>query len=118
MPFTMSKCAKGAEKRKADDADLASSQAAPAKIPRVSEIKVEAPLARPRNPRSRPVSAPVQVSFYKYSKNAGLSLSILFTSLSVAQRDLEIPARQPLGGLQGLGSAAVAGELKARAARS
>ena len=88
MPFTMSKCAKGAEKRKADDADLASSQAAPAKIPRVSEIKVEAPLARPRNPRSRPVSAPVQVSFYKYSKNAGLSLSILFTSLSVAQRDL------------------------------
>ena len=117
MPFTMSKCAKGAEKRKADDADLASSQAAP-KVPKVSEIKVEAPLARPRNPRSRPISAPVQVSFYKYSKNAGLSLSILFTSLSVAQRDLEIPARQPLGGFQGLGSAAVAGELKARAARS
>ena len=87
MPFTMSKCAKGAEKRKADDADLASSQAAP-KVPKVSEIKVEAPLARPRNPRSRPISAPVQVSFYKYSKNAGLSLSILFTSLSVAQRDL------------------------------
>ena len=84
MPFTMSKCAKGAEKRKADDSDLTSSQAAPTKVPKVSEIKVEAPLARPRNPRSRPISAPVQVSFYKYSKNAGLSLSILFTSLSVA----------------------------------
>ena len=106
MPFTMSKCAKGSEKRKADDADLASSQAA-LKVPKVSEIKVEAPLARPRNPRSRPISAPVQVSFYKYSKNAGLSLSIF--SLSSPERP-----RQSLGGLQGLSSAAVAGELKAR----
>ena len=30
----------------------------------------------------------IRDSFYKYSKNAGLSLSIFFTSLSVAQRDL------------------------------
>ena len=71
MPFNMDKCAKGAEKRKADDADLTGSQPAPTKIPRVSDIKVEAPIARARNPRNRPVSAPVQVSIYKYSNDAG-----------------------------------------------
>ena len=71
MPFSMSRCAKGAEKRKADDAELTSSQATPAKVPKVSEIKIEAPLARARNPRNRPVSAPVQVSIYKYSNDAG-----------------------------------------------
>ena len=80
MPFNMDKCAKGAEKRKADDAELTGSQPAPTKIPRVSEIKVEAPLARARNPRNRPVSAPVIVSFYPYTKNAGLSLSLTLLS--------------------------------------
>ena len=69
MPFSMSKCAKG-EKRKADDVDLSSSQPAPTKTPKVSEIKIAAPLSR-RNPRSRPVSAPVQVSIYPYCKDAG-----------------------------------------------
>ena len=55
MPFSMSKCAKG-EKRKADDVDLSSSQPAPTKTPKVSEIKIEAPISR-RNPRARPIAA-------------------------------------------------------------
>ena len=69
MPFSMSKCAKG-EKRKVDDADLSSSQPAPAKTPKVSQIMIEAPISR-RNPRSKPVSAPVMVSIYPYCKDAG-----------------------------------------------
>ena len=80
MPFNMDKCAKGAEKRKADDTELTTTQPAPTKIPRVSAIKVEAPLTRARNPRNRPVSAPVIVSFYPYTKNAGLSLSFFYYS--------------------------------------
>ena len=68
--FSLSK-ASGAKESNKRPAEAAASGGSPYKIPKVSEITIEAgpkPLAAPRR---RPQIAPVQVCIYKYTNDAG-----------------------------------------------
>ena len=67
--FSLSK-ASGAKETKRP-AEAAASGASPFKIPKVSEITIEAGPKPSQTPRRRPQIAPVQVCIYKYTEDAG-----------------------------------------------
>ena len=66
--FALSKASGAKEKR---PAEAAASGASPYKIPKVSEITIEAGPKPATTPRRRPQIAPVQVCIYKYTEDAG-----------------------------------------------
>ena len=67
--FSLSKASTGkAEGKRIADAAVSGP---PSKVPKVSEITIEAPLKPSATPRRKPAVAPVQVCIYKYSSHAG-----------------------------------------------
>ena len=67
--FSLSKASGGKETKR--PAEAATSGASPHKIPKVSEITIEAGPKPSTAPRRRPQIAPVQVCIYKYTADAG-----------------------------------------------
>ena len=68
--FSLSK-ASGAKECNKRPAEAAASGGSPYKIPKVSEITIEAGPKPSAAPRRRPQIAPVQVCIYKYTNDAG-----------------------------------------------
>ena len=68
--FSLTK-ASGAKESHKRPAEAAASGGSPYKIPKVSEITIEAGPKPSQTPRRRPQIAPVQVCIYKYTNDAG-----------------------------------------------
>ena len=68
--FSLSKAASGSKETKRV-AESAASGTPPSKIPKVSEITIEAGPKPSATPKRKPAVAPVQVVIYKYTADAG-----------------------------------------------